>query len=184
MNIDKKIKLAENIFKKVDNCQRNEWIKWAIYFRENEWDKSLKLANYLKNAEMLGFAQKHSYIQIFNAIVEYQNELQNYTLRDILEIFGFIDWKLVILESKKKQLIKTLKRFIKSIKKGNIIPWDPNKDKIRITPKNIFVFWITTKEKYTIGIKLNLRYKIKEPYHIITKEINKILRNWDQNLII
>lgn len=119
MNIDKKFESAEFLCKRLYNCSRNEWKNWINYFKENGWVKSLKFAECLKESNMLRFNQKQSYNQIFNVMRNYQNQLPKpIDLAEILEIFGYVSWKLVISEYEKKEKSNKYKKSKKYKKKN------------------------------------------------------------------
>ncbi len=119
MNIDKKIESAEFLCKRLYNCSRNEWKNWINYFKENGWVKSLIFAECLKESNMLSFNQKQSYNQIFNVMRNYQNQLPKpIDLAEILEIFGYVSWKLVISKYEKKEKSNKYKKSKKYKKKN------------------------------------------------------------------
>ncbi|WEU40283.1 MAG: hypothetical protein OdinLCB4_007395 [Candidatus Odinarchaeum yellowstonii] len=97
--IDDKIKCADKIFKEFKKIKGfdNVWKKWVAYFSVNDLEKALKIAQILMNSNKLSDQPKAICKSIFEVINRFKQELNCFDKNTILEIFGYISWKLVIL---------------------------------------------------------------------------------------
>jgi len=97
MNTDEKIKIANDIYKKLINVQRGEWNKWVSFFKaKKDWSLSLKLAFMLSESPMLRPGPRDSYRKIYKAISDKRKILEKMKFSDVIDIFGYISWKLAI----------------------------------------------------------------------------------------
>lgn len=97
MDIDKKVEIAEEIFRKLVNVQRSEWNKWVQYFKDNNLEKAILLAHILSRDPMLRPQPQKNYGKIYSIISQERKKLEvihRENPRDLLEIFGYVSWKL------------------------------------------------------------------------------------------
>lgn len=97
MDTDKKVEIADEIYRRLVNVQRTEWNKWIQYFEKNGWDKALKLAKLLSRSPMLRKRPQRNYEKI-NVVISQERkkleEIPRENPEELLEIFGYISWKL------------------------------------------------------------------------------------------
>jgi hypothetical protein len=94
MNTDKKVEIADQIYRKLVNVQRTEWNKWIQFLREKGWDKALRLATLLSKSPMLRPQPQKNYEKIHTVMNQERKRLEKINLEDVLEIGGYISWKL------------------------------------------------------------------------------------------
>ncbi|MHA1757007.1 MAG: hypothetical protein ACTSVV_09570 [Promethearchaeota archaeon] len=97
MDIDTKVEIAKKIHKKLTDVQKNEYNKWINYFKINNWEKALKLANFLSRSPMIRKLPQKNYEKIFKVFSEEKKKLKSIYDKnpsDFFEIMGYIGWYL------------------------------------------------------------------------------------------
>lgn len=108
MNLDEKIEFAEKLCDKLIGVERNELSKWIDYLkREKSLEKAIDLAKHLFTIPMLRPSPTRTYQRIYQVTNEIRSKLENMTLEEVLEIFGYTRR---ILVSKTISLKGVLKR--------------------------------------------------------------------------
>lgn len=94
MDTDEKIKIADRIYKKLVNVQRNEWNRWMNYFEHNGWAKALTMARILSQSSMLRLMPQKNYKRIYDILSIESEKMKKMGVTEVMEIFGYISWKL------------------------------------------------------------------------------------------
>jgi hypothetical protein len=99
MDMDKKIEIADEIYKKLVNVQRTEWNKWVEYYKNNGLERALQLAQLLSKSPMLRPQPQKNYGTIYNVMNQERKKLEKIfheNPNELLDLFGYISWKLAI----------------------------------------------------------------------------------------
>lgn len=94
MDTDKKIEIADKIYKKLVNVQRSDWNKWMHYIEQNGWEKALLLASTMSGSPMLRSMPQKNYLRIYTVFSKERGKLEKVKLSDMIDILGYISWKL------------------------------------------------------------------------------------------
>ncbi|MCG2738567.1 MAG: hypothetical protein L6265_06930 [Thermoplasmatales archaeon] len=94
MDTDEKIEIADRLYKKLVNVQRNDWNKWVNYLEQNDWEKALLLASNLSNSPMLRSVSQKNYQKLYTIFSKEVKKFGNMKLSDLKDILGYISWKL------------------------------------------------------------------------------------------
>ncbi|VVB88740.1 Uncharacterised protein [uncultured archaeon] len=94
MDTDKKIEIADRIYKKLVNVQRSDWNKWMYYVEQNGWEKAILLSNTLSKSPMLRSMPQKNYLKIYDVFSKEREKFEKMKLSDVIEILGYISWKL------------------------------------------------------------------------------------------
>jgi len=99
MTTDGKIQLAEKIENELSDVTRAEWNKWQEFFvARKDLNKALRLASAISQSPSFRFGPQKANRQIFNVLNKRKNELQKISFKDLIEIFGFVGWRLSLLK--------------------------------------------------------------------------------------
>ncbi|MES4787454.1 MAG: hypothetical protein C4294_18455 [Nitrospiraceae bacterium] len=91
MNIDEKVKFAQEIAEKLHGVKRNEWERWASYMQSSRnLSRALQLAQYMGRSPAVRQEPQRAAQHISQVIAEYRQKLQALPLEDVIEIFGYV----------------------------------------------------------------------------------------------
>ncbi len=94
MDTDKKIEIADTIYKKLVNVQRSDWNKWMLYIEQNGWEKALLFTSTLSKSPMLRSMPQKNYQKIYDVFYNEREKLEKMNISDVIDILGYISWKL------------------------------------------------------------------------------------------
>jgi hypothetical protein len=123
MDTDEKIRMAKRLAEEFTGVDHNELSKWTEYLKRYNIDKGITLANYLSMSPMLRPLPRGGYNRICAIMDRKRAEFENIEHKDLIELLGYVRWRLIGARISLKgawKKSKVTKKDIKEVKKHGI----------------------------------------------------------------